>query len=182
MLMYARRRPAPVVTKKVTKPIARDDRRTRSALTAPRRRVHALAPEHIGELGSIAALVVAVVGLAVFILGGSVLASGLTVGASYAGGTPPPNVAEIGRLPIAAGAGLAVWALLLVAAPLALLAEVRFARAATIAVTGISALAGLGALALVLQRGSNDPVLIASLGVAIAVFFASTLILARPGR
>jgi hypothetical protein len=171
-----------VVTKKASKPIVRNDRRTRSALAAPKRRVHALAPEHIGELGSIAALVVAVVGVAILILGAFVLVSGLTAGTGFAGGTPPPNVSELGRLPTIAGAGLLVWAVLLVAAPLALLADVARARLTTIVVTAFSTLAALGVLALVLQRGSNDPIPIASLGVTIAAFAASTLILARPGR
>jgi len=175
-------RTAPVVTKKASKPIVRDDRRTRSALAAPKRRVHALAPEHIGELGSVAALVVAVLGVAVLILGAYVLFSGLTVAGAFAGGTPPPNVGALGRLPIMVGAALLVWAALLVAAPLALLADLARARLATIIVTAVSTLAALGVLALVLQRGTNDPVPVAALGVAIAAFAASTLILARPGR
>jgi hypothetical protein len=130
----------------------------------------------------VAALVVAVLGLAILILAAFVLVTGLTASGGFAGGTPPPNASELGRLPIIVGAGLLVWAVVLVAAPLALLADVAHARLATILVTAVSTLAALGALALVLQRGSNDPVPVASLGVAIAAFAASTLILARPGR
>ena len=181
--MVAYNAPA-VVTKKIDKPMHRADRRGRaSALNAPRRRVHALAPEHIGELGSIAALVVAVLGLAIVILGAVLIVNGITIGGRYSGSaSPPPNINQLGMAPLLSGVGAVVGGILLVAAPLALIAELRGARPATILVSLLAGLVMVGMLLLVIQRPGADPVVIAGLGITALLFGASALILSRPGR
>lgn len=173
-----------VVTKKIDKPLPRVERRGRtSALNAPRRRVHALAPEHIGEMGSIAALVVAVLGLAVVILGAVLVVNGITIAGRYSGSaSPPPNLNELGMAPILSGVGAVVSGILLTAAPLALIAEIRRARLATILVSLLAGIVSVGVLLLVIQRPGADPVVIAALGLAALLFGASALILSRPGR
>jgi hypothetical protein len=176
-----------VVSNKVSKSArdARDERAARarrSALAAPRRRVHSLAPEHVGEIGSVAALAVAVLGLALFILAITLVVGGLTLGGRYTGGSLPPNLGAAGWPIVLSGAGLAVYSLLVVAAPVALLADVRRARLATVFVSAISAVGAAGILAYVLSQGSSEAILLAALGVMIFFFGASALILARPGR
>lgn len=173
-----------MVTKKIDKPLPRVERRGRaSALNAPRRRVHALAPEHIGELGSIAALVVAVLGLAVIILGAVLVVSGIGIAGRYSGSsTAPPNVNELGMVPILSGVGAVIGGIALVAAPLALIAEVRGARLATVLVALLAGVIMVGLLLLVIQRPGADPVVIAAVGIAALLFGASALILSRPGR
>lgn len=170
-----------MVSNKVSKS-ARDARTRRSALAAPRRRVHSLAPEHVGEIGSVAALAVAIFGVAFFILAITLVVGGLTIGGRFTGGTEPPNLGSIGLQMSLVGAGLVVYSLLVIAAPVALLADVRRARLLTVLVAALTAIGAGGVLAYVLLSGVNEPVVLASLGVTIFVFGASTLILARPGR
>lgn len=175
-----------MVTKKASKPLPRLERRGRaSALNAPRRRVHALAPEHVGELGSVAALVVGVLGLAIVIVAISLVVSGLTMHSRYDTGSAaqlPPDIGRLGLLPTWGGIGLTILGLLLVAGPVALLADVRGSRLATVLLsllTGILALIGLLA---VISRPTADPVLVGALGAAAFILGASALLLARPGR
>jgi hypothetical protein len=174
----------PMATTKVSRPRSRERRGATSALNAPRRRVHALAPEHIGELGSVAALAVAVLGIAILIVGVTLIVSGITIASRYDTGTSssPPNLGQLGQTPIFGGIGMLILGLGLTAAPLALLADVRFSRLATMLLALIAgALAVVGLLA-VIARPTVDPVLTVSLGLAALIFGASTLILARPGR
>ena len=174
----------PMATTKIGRPGSRERRGATSALNAPRRRVHALAPEHVGELGSIAALAVSVLGVAVLIVGVTLIVQGITIGSRYDAGAngPPPDLAQLGRLPLLGGAGLLVLGILMAAAPLALLADVRFSRVATILLALIGGgLAVLGLLA-VISRPGGDPVATASLGLTALILGASALILARPGR
>ncbi|TME33977.1 MAG: hypothetical protein E6I62_03225 [Chloroflexi bacterium] len=173
-----------MATTKIGRPGSRERRGATSALNAPRRRVHALAPEHVGELGSIAALAVSVLGVAVLIVGVTLIVQGITIGSRYDAGAngPPPDLAQLGRLPLLGGAGLLVLGILMTAAPLALLADVRFSRVATILLALIGGgLAVLGLLA-VISRPGGDPVATASLGLTALILGASALILARPGR
>lgn len=175
-----------MVTKKASKPLPRLDRRGRaSALNAPRRRVHALAPEHVGELGSVAALVIGVLGVAVVIIAISLVVSGLTMHARYATGSDaqlPPDIGQLGLLPVWGGIGLTILGLLLVAGPVALLADVRGSRLATVVVSLLAGILAVGGLLAVAARPTADPVLVGALGVAAFVLGASALLLARPGR
>ena len=62
-----------------------------------RSRGHSLAPAHLGEAGSVAMLVLIILGMAVFIAGVAMIASGLTMDSRYTGTTPPPNLGELGQ-------------------------------------------------------------------------------------
>jgi hypothetical protein len=174
----------PVATTKISRPGSRERRGTTSALNAPRRRVHALAPEHVGELGSVAALAVAVLGVAIIIVGVTLMVQGITIATRYDTGTngPPPNIDQLGRLPLLGGAGLLVLGLLLTAAPLALLADLRYSRPATMLLALIAGVLAVGGLLAVISRPDVDPVVTVSLGLTALIFGASALILARPGR
>ena len=173
----------PMATSKVSRPSSRERRGATSALNAPRRRVHALAPEHVGELGSVAALAIAVLGFAIVIVGVTLIVEGVTIASRYdTGGSPPPNVGQLGQLPIFGGIGMLVLGLLLTAAPLALLADVRFSRLATMLLAVISGALSVAGLLAVISRPDVDPVVTISLGLTALIFGASALILARPGR
>ena len=174
----------PMATTKISRPSSRERRGTSSALNAPRRRVHALAPEHVGELGSVAALAVAVLGVAIVIVGVTLIVHGVTIGARYDTGSsgPPPNLDELGRLPLLGGVGLLILGILLTAAPLALLADVRFSRLATILIALVGGVLALIGLLAVISRPGADPVVTVSLGLTALILGASALILARPGR
>ena len=174
----------PMATTKVSRPSSRGRRGASSALNAPRRRVHALAPEHIGELGSVAALAVAVLGVAVVIVGVTLIVEGITIASRYdTGGTStPPNLGQLGQLPIFGGIGMLVLGLLLTAAPLALLADIRFSRPATMLLAIVAGALAVAGLLAVIARPAVDPVVTVSLGLSALIFGASALILARPGR
>jgi hypothetical protein len=173
-----------MATTKVSRASSRERRGGSSALNAPRRRVHALAPEHIGELGSVAALAVAVLGVAVLILGVTLVVEGVTIASRYDTGnsTPPPNLGQLGQLPIFGGIGMVVLGLLLTAAPLALLADVRLSRPATVFLALFAGVLAVVGLLIVIARPTADPVVTVSLGLAALIFGASALILTRPGR
>jgi len=174
----------PMATTKVSRPGSRERRGASSALNAPRRRVHALAPEHIGELGSVAALAVAVLGVAVVIVGVTLIVEGITIASRYdTGGTStPPNLGQLGQLPIFGGIGMLVLGLLLSSAPLALLADIRFSRPATMLLAIVAGALAVAGLLAVIARPAVDPVVTVSLGLSALIFGASALILARPGR
>jgi hypothetical protein len=171
----------PMATTKISRPSSR--RGSTSALNAPRRRVHALAPEHIGEMGSVAALAIAILGIAVLIVGVTLIVQGITIGSRYdTGGSLPPNVDQLGLTPLLGGIGLLVLGLVLATAPLALLADLRYSRFATTLVALLAGALSVAGLLLVISRPDLDPVLTVSLGLSALIFGASALILARPGR
>jgi hypothetical protein len=172
-----------VATTKISRPSNRARRGTTSALNAPRRRVHSLAPEHVGELGSVAALAVAVLGLAILIVGVTLIVQGISIETRYdTNGSPPPNIGQLGQLPMLGGIGLLVLGLLLTGAPLALLADLRFSRLATAVLALITGLLAVGGLLAVIARPDIDPVMTVSLGLTALIMGASALILTRPGR
>src|SRR5207244_6911763 len=151
---------------------------------APRRRVHALAPEHIGELGSVAALAIAVLGFAIVMVGVTLTVEGVTIASRYdtGSGSPPPNLGQLGQLPIFGGIGMLVLGLLLTAAPLALLADVRFSRPVTMLLAVIAGAFSVAGLLAVIARPNVDLVVTISLWLPALILGASSLILARPGR
>ena len=145
----------------------------------PRGRSHSLAPEHLGELGSAAALAVAIGGLSLVIAAGSMIVNGLTFAARYAGTSPPPDVGQLGLGQLLGGIGLLVVSIGLLGSTLALLGALRFARWLTVGFSAVAAaLAAAGALLLV-GAAHRDNVLNAGLAVAAVVFGGSAVILAR---
>ena len=107
-----------------------------------------------------------------------------TIASRYdTGGTStPPNLGQLGQLPIFGGIGMLVLGLLLTAAPLALLADIRFSRPATMLLAIVAGALAVAGLLAVIARPAVDPVVTVSLGLSALIFGASALILARPGR
>jgi len=147
----------------------------------PRGRSHTLAPEHLGELGSVAALICAVGGLAVFIAAVAMIVGGLTIGSTYTGGTPP-NVSSLGTPQILGGIGLAVLGAALVAAAAALLADMRYSRRAATVLAGLATLLAAAGAAALVGAPRRDTVLVVALAVAFVVFGGATVVLARGNR
>ena len=173
-----------MVTKKVSKPVAgrREAPRAPTAVARRRSRAHSLAPEYIGEAGSVALLAVTIVGLALFIAGIAIVISGITVGSRYAGATPPPNVGSLGIGQIIGGGVLSLFSIALVAAAAAVLAEVRMARVVAAVLTGVAAILGAAGVVIVMSQAGGDQVLAGALVVITLIFAAAAIILARPHR
>jgi hypothetical protein len=146
-----------------------------------RHRSHTLAPEHIGEAGSVALLAMAILGLAVFIAAIAMLVFGITTSARF-GSSPPPNVGQLGIGQVLGGIGLLVMGLALVGSALAVLADVRGSRRIAAVVAGLSTLLSAAGVIRVMGEGGGDAVLAAALAVATMIFGASAIILARRPR
>jgi hypothetical protein len=151
----------------------------RAARGTPRGRSHSLAPEHLGELGSAAALTIAVGGLALLIVAGTMIVNGLTMASRFAGATPPPSLGQLGVSQLVGGIGLVALSVVLVASSLALLAELRFARLLTVLFSVITALLSAAGAILLVGAANRDNMLDAGLGVAFVVFGAAAVILGR---
>ena len=170
-----------MVTKKVSKPVLgrREVTRAPTAVSRQRAHSHALAPEHIGEVASVALLAIAVLGVALFIAGLAVVVFGVTAGNRYAGATPPPNVGSLGLGQIIGGSALTALSVSLVASALAVFAEVRWARVVAAALSGLSALLAVAGVVLIMSRTGGDQIFAASLAVLALIFAASSIVLAR---
>jgi hypothetical protein len=144
----------------------------------PRHRSHSLAPEHIGEAGSVALLAMAILGMSIFIAAIAMVVFGLTTSTRF-GSSPPPNVGALGTGQVLGGIGLLVMGLALVGAALAVLADLRGSRRIAAVVAGTAALLSAGGVVRVMGEGSGDAVLAAALAVTTMIFGASAIILAR---
>jgi lysylphosphatidylglycerol synthetase-like protein (DUF2156 family) len=176
-----------VITKKISKPAgarsaAASRAGTRSAVARPRPRTHPLAPEHIGEVGSVAVLAEAILGLSLFIAGIAVLISGITAGSRYIGDAAPPNVATLGLPQILGGAGLIVLSLAMVLTALGVLADVRHSRLAAAIVSGIAAVLSIGGVVWVMSQPGADQLFAGALAVVALTSAATAIILGRPRR
>jgi hypothetical protein len=171
-----------VVTKKISKPVTACVVGRRSGLDRPRPRSHPLAPEHIGEAGSVAVLAVTILGLSIFIVGIAVVVSGITVGSRYAGDTPPPNLGSIGLGQILGGVGLLVLSVAMVASSLGVLADIRHSRIAAAAVSAIAALLAIGGVVWVMSQPAADQLFAAALAVVAITAAAAAIVLGRPRR
>jgi hypothetical protein len=170
-----------VVTKKVSKPAPRARARDAAAPRHGRPRSHSLAPAHLGELASAAVLAVTVLGLAVFIAGVAMAVAGMTV-ANRFGGSPPPNVDQLGLGQVLGGIGVGALGIVLSGAGLAVLAEVPHSRPVAAGVSGLSAVLAVIGIILVQQRPGGDMVLSIALLVAGLIFAAAAVVLIRPRR
>jgi hypothetical protein len=164
----------PVVSPKVTKPVSR--------VAPPRHRGHSLAPEHLGERGAAAALVIAIGGLALFIAAVAMTVSGLTFPSRYTGATPPPNVSQLGVGQVVGGIGLLVLGILLVASAAALLSGLPRSRPFAIGTAGLTAVLTAAAIVMLFGATRRDLVLFAALAAAFVAFGGAALILARLRR
>lgn len=173
-----------MVTKKVSKPALsrREPSRAPTAVSRQRPRSHALAPEHVGEVGSVALLAIAVLGVALFIAGIAVLIFGVTAGNRYAGATPPPNVGSLGLGQIVGGGAVSLLSVLLVGFALAVFAEVRWARIVSAALSGLTAILAAAGVVLIMSRAGGDQIFAAALAVVALIFAAAAIVLARQRR
>lgn len=146
---------------------------------APRQRGHTLAPEHLGERGAAAALIAAIGGIAVFTAAVAIMVGGLTLPSSYSGTTPPPNIDQLALNQVIAGIALLVFALLIVATTVALLANLSRSRPLAVGSCAIAAVLAIAAFAYVLRGAGSDPILLTALGVAAIAFGGASLVLAR---
>jgi hypothetical protein len=168
-----------VVTKKASKPASRARARDVAPPRPARVRSHSLAPAHLGEWASAAVLAVTVLGLAVFIAGVAMTVSGMTISSRY-GGSPPPNVDQLGFGQVLGGTGLGALGLLLSGSGLAVLAEVPRSRAVAAVVSVLAAILAVAGVILVQLQPGGDLVLGISLAVAAIIFAAAAVILVRP--
>jgi hypothetical protein len=159
-----------VTTKRTTVPAA--------ARPAARHRGHSLAPEHVGEAGSVAILALAVGGVAIFITSLSLLVGGFTMGARYAT-DPPPNVAQLGIGLIIGGVGLLVLAAAMIGSAVAVFADVRGSRVVAAAVAVIVALLAAGGAIVAMGGVVTEPVLATILAIATLAFGVSAILLSR---
>jgi hypothetical protein len=151
------------------------------APAGPRHRSHTLAPEHIGEAGSIALLAMAILGLAIFIAAIAMVVFGVTTPARF-GSSPPPNVGQLGTGQVLGGIGLLVTGLALVGSALAVLADLRGSRRIAAVVAGLAALLSASGVVRVMGEGAGDAVLAAALAVTTIIFGVAAIILARRPR
>ncbi len=167
--------PAPVQSASVT-----TKRTTLRASAQPisRHRGHSLAPEHVGEGGSVAILALAVGGVAIFITALSLLVGGFTMGARYAS-NPPPNVAQLGIGLIIGGIGLLVLAAAMIGAAIAVFADVRGSRVAAAIIAGLVALLAAGGAVTAMGGVVTEPVLATILALATLTFGVSAILLSR---
>jgi hypothetical protein len=163
-----------MVSPKVTRPASR--------AVAPRHRSHSLAPEHLGEAGAAATLVVAIGGTATFIAAVAMTVGGLTLPSSYVGTPPPPNLSQLGTIQVEAGIALLVLGLLIVAAAAALLADLPRSRPLASVVSIVATVLAGAAVVLLLGRPRPDSILLAALGVAVVAFGGAAFVLVRLRR
>jgi hypothetical protein len=168
-----------VVTKKAERPATpRRPAPGVSAVSRPRARSQRLAPEHVGELGSVALLAMVVVGIALVIVGLAMIVSGLTIGTRYL--DPPPNLGQLRIGPMLGGIGLTLLGVAHMALAAAVLAEMRLARPLAVGANAFTAALAVIGVALVLgQSPVPDRVLASGLAVMAVVFGAAALVLFR---
>jgi len=148
----------------------------------PRHRGHSLAPEHLGERGAAATLVLAIGGMSTFIAGIAMTVNGLTLPGRYAAGDGPPNVSQLGIGQVVGGIGLLVLGILIAGSALALLGGLPRSRPFAIGTSAVAALLSLAGFVLLLVPTRRDLVLLAALAVAVVAFGGASAILARLRR
>lgn len=158
------------------KPATQPGRTTR--IVTRRARSHSLAPEHIGEAGSIALLALTILGLAMFIGAVAMIASGLTMGARFEG-DPPPNLSELGVGQVVGGIGLLVLGIGHVGSALAVLADVRGSRLVAAFLSAATALLAAIGVLIIMAQPVASPILASALAVATVLFAAAAIILVR---
>jgi hypothetical protein len=141
-----------------------------------------LAPVHLGEAASAAAVVNVVGGIAAVILGAAMLVSGLTMGSRYAEGTPPPNLATLGAGPTLGGIGILVLGIGMLLAALATIADVRGTRRLSALLSLVAAALAAAGVVLAMLTPPPDAIIAIALAVATLAFGVSGIVLLRPRR
>jgi hypothetical protein len=155
---------------------------TTDASREPAARTRSLAPAHLGDAQAGAALTIAVLGAAVFIVGVGMVIAGVTLSASFDPASPPPNADALGTWQIVGGFLLFMVGLGLVGGALGLLAGSRRPRVPTATLALVTSIGALAAGIGVVLRGPSDLVLALSLvGLGLGLGGAGLLLL-RPRR
>ena len=153
----------------------------RTAISSPRggrARSHPLAPEHVGELGAVALLVMAIVGVALVITGLAISVEGMTIAGSYTS-SPPPNVAQLGMPQILGGIGVVIAGVAEIVVALLVLLERPAARIAAVVVDAILAIAALAGAIVIFTVGGRDNVLTISLVIVAVILGLAAAVLLR---
>ena len=150
---------------------------------ADRRHSRSLAPPHVGDRLAAALLVVSILGLGMFIMAIAIIAGGLSFGGRFT--EPPPNVDEMGRGQVVAGALLLLLSLAELVVVVAIVADWRWRQLRPLRPRSIAAglnallalLAAFGSLR-ALRAGPDGEIVIAlALAAAAAAFTVTTVIL-----
>lgn len=127
-------------------------------------------------------MVVVVGGVASVILGAAMLVLGLTMGARFGEGTPPPNVATLGTGSVLGGIGILVLGIGLLLSGLATIADVRGTRRLSALLSLLTA--GLSAAGTVLAMLTPPAAVIIAIALAVTTlaFGVSGIVLLRSRR
>jgi hypothetical protein len=141
-----------------------------------------LAPTHLGEAASAAAVIVVVGGIASVILGAAMLVLGLTMGARFGEATPPPNLSTLGTGSVLGGIGVLALGVALALSGLATIADVRGTRRLCALLSLLTA--GLSAAGTVLAMLTPPAAVIIAIALAVATlaFGVSGIVLLRQRR
>lgn len=123
---------------------------------------HPLAPEHVGELGAVALLVMGIVGVALIITGLVVTVEGMTIANAFTS-SPPPNIAQLGMPQILGGVGVIVAGVVEIVAAVLVLAASPQSRWIAVGLNVLLALVALIGAVLIVTGGGKDVVLTATL-------------------
>jgi hypothetical protein len=141
-----------------------------------------LAPAHLGEAASAAAVIVVVGGIASVILGASMLVLGLTMGARFGDATPPPNIATLGTGSVLGGVGVLALGVGLVLSGLATIADVRGARRLCALLSLLTAALCAAGTVLAMLTPPAAVIIAIALAVATLAFGVSGIVLLRQPR
>ena len=117
--------------------------------------------------------------MALFIAAVAMTVEGLTLPGRYGGGSPPPNVGQLGIGQVAGGVALLILSVLIVTSAGALLADLPRSRMLVTGVSAVTALLAASGFVLLIGATRRDAVLLAALGVAVVAFGGAAFVLAR---
>jgi hypothetical protein len=143
------------------------------------RQRHSLAPDHLTEAHAGAALVLVVMGVALFLISLGIIVSGLTAGNSFDPTSPPPNAADLGTAQIMLGAVVGILGVGMTAGSVLLLTGTTGARLPTAVVALVAAAGGVAAAVVLVLESPNDLILPIGLVIGSLVLAAAGIFLVR---
>ncbi len=128
-----------------------------------------------------AALVLAVMGAALFLTSLGIIVSGLTMSNSFDPTSPPPNAADVGRAQVMLGVVVGILGTVLVAGSVLLMTGTTGARLPTALAALVGGVGGVVAAVLLILETPNDLILPIGLIVgALVLAAAGTVLIRRP--
>lgn len=141
------------------------------------RRQPGIAPRHVGERLWVVLLGTAIIAVGLLIVAITVIVGGITQASRFAGGEPPPNVDELGRVQILAGIGLLLVSMTQIVLPAVILVlDWRPARPLSAVVDGLMGVVAIYVGLLVLTAGPAPDVVVALALLAIGAFFLAAMV------